>query len=316
MIKAWLAIVAGVLVTPVFALEFRSQAVELKLPDATLRGTLEQPLTTEPVPVALIIAGSGPTDRNGNSKLIPGANNSLQMLAQQLAREGIATLRYDKRGVGESEWPQPDESKLRLDSLVNDADAWLAELERRGFAKPFVIGHSEGALLATLVAQRRPLAGVVLLAGAGRAADVLIQEQLQKQAPQLHADSARILAELKAGRRVAEVPANLMSLYRPSVQPYLQSWLRRDPALELGKLNIPAMTISGDADIQVGAADAEALAAVPGVKALRIANMNHVLKQVAPADMAAQQLSYSDPSKPLAPELVPALVRFIRGSVP
>ena len=314
--KAWLAIIAGVLAAPVFALEFRSQPIELKLPDVTLRGTLEQPLTVKPVPVVLIIAGSGPTDRNGNSKLIPGANNSLQMLAQQLAQQGIASLRYDKRGVGESEWLQPDESKLRLDTFVNDADAWAGELERRGFAKPYLLGHSEGALLASLLAQRRAVAGVMLLAGAGRPADAVIQEQLQKQAPHLLADSARILAELKAGRLVAAVPASLLALYRPSVQPYLQSWLRRDPAVELAKLNIPALTISGDADVQVGAADAEALAAVSGVQALRIANMNHVLKQVAPADMAAQQASYSDPNQPLAPALIPALVQFIAGSAP
>lgn len=299
---------------PAMALEFRSQLLELKLPDATLRGTLEQPLTTESVPVVLIIAGSGPTDRDGNSKLIPGANNSLKMLAQQLAAEGIASLRYDKRGVGESQWHQPDESKLRLDSFVNDADAWAAELARRGFAKPYLLGHSEGALLATLLAQRRSVAGVVLIAGAGRPADVIIQEQLQAQAPQFVTESARILAELKAGRLVAEVPMSLAALYRPSAQPYMQSWLRRDPALELGKLTVPVLTVSGDADTQVGAADAAALAAVARVKSLRIADMNHVLKQLAPADLAAQQASYHDPSRLLAPELVPALVRFIRST--
>lgn len=314
--KIWQTLLVAVVATNTMALEFRSQLLELQLPDATLRGTLEQPLTTEPVVAALIIAGSGPTDRDGNSKLIPGANNSLKMLAQELAAQGVLTLRYDKRGVGESEWLQADESKLRLDSFVNDADAWIAELERRGFAKPFVIGHSEGALLATLLAQRRPLSGVVLVAGAGRPADIVIQEQLQKQAPHLVSESARIVAELRAGRLVADVPANLQALYRPSVQPYLQSWLRRDPAIELGKLDLPVLTVSGAADIQVTAADAAALAGVSGVKSLRITNMNHVLKQVMPVDMVAQQNSYSDPAQPLAPELIPALVGFMRGSAP
>ncbi|MFN4290273.1 MAG: alpha/beta hydrolase [Permianibacter sp.] len=301
------------LASTVSAIEFRSQLLELKLPDVTLRGTLEQPLTTERVPVALIVAGSGPTDRDGNSKLLPGANNSLKMLAQQLASNGIASLRYDKRGVGESTWLQPDESKLRIDSFVNDADAWAAELERRGFAKPVLIGHSEGALLVTLLAQRRAVAGVVLIAGAGRSADVLLQEQLQKQAPHLLADSARILAELKAGRLVADVPPSLAALYRPSVQPYMQSWLRRDPAVELGKLKVPVLTVAGGADIQVSAADAGALAAVASVQALRIANMNHVLKAVAVGDSVMQQRSYGDPALPLAPELVPAVVSFVRS---
>ncbi len=318
--KTWFAIFALMASSSGLAVEFRTQLLELKLSDVTLRGTLEQPATTAPVPVALLIAGSGPTDRDGNNTLIPGGpvskNNSLKMLAQQLAGQGIATLRYDKRGVGESQWLQPDESRLRLDTFVNDADAWLAELARRGFGQRYLIGHSEGALLATLLAQRQPVAGVVLLAGAGRPADVVIQAQLQQQAPQLLADSARILAELKAGRLVADVPASLMALYRPSVQPYLQSWLRRDPAKELGKLAVPVLTVSGDADIQSSALDAAALAAVPNVQSLRIANMNHVLKQVAPADSAGQQASYSDPVRPLAPELVPALVGFIRRSKP
>ncbi|NQD38372.1 alpha/beta fold hydrolase [Permianibacter sp. IMCC34836] len=310
--KTWLPILALAISSSSMALEFRSQPLELKLPDVTLRGSFEQPLTTAPTPVALIIAGSGPTDRDGNSRMMPGRNDSLKMLAQQLAAQGIATLRYDKRMIGESTWAQPDESQLRLDTYVNDADAWLAELARRGFAKPFLIGHSEGALLATLAAQRRTVAGVVLLAGAGRPADQILIEQLQQQAPQLVPESRRILNELKAGRLVADVPAELQALFRPSVQPYMQSWLRRDPALELARLTLPVLTISGDADLQVGAIDAAALAGVAGVQSRRIANMNHVLKQIAAADLAGQQASYSNPTVPLAPELVPSIVEFVR----
>lgn len=298
------------------AMEFRSQLLELQLPDVTLRGTLEQPLTTAPVPVALIVAGSGPTDRDGNSKLIPGANNSLKMLAQQLASEGIASFRFDKRGVGESVWTNPDESALRIDTFVNDIDAWLAELARRGHPLPTLIGHSEGALLAILAAQRRPVHKLVLIAGAGRPADVLIAEQLQRQAPQWLAESNRIAQALKAGQRVADVPVALQALYRPSAQPYMQSWLQRDPAVELAKLKLPVLSISGTGDRQVSSADADALARVAGVHNVRIADMNHVLKSVAAADDAGQRDSYSNPALPLAPALVPELVAFIRGSAP
>lgn len=312
--KAWVAIVAGLLAAPVFGMEFRSQLLEIKLPDVTLRGTFEQPLTTAPVPVALIIAGSGPTDRDGNNHLIPGANNSLKLLAQHLASQGIASLRFDKRGVGESVWARPDESALRLDTFVNDIDAWLAELERRGLGNVTLIGHSEGALLAILAAQRRPVGKLILIAGAGRPADVLIAEQLQRQAPQWLAEHFRIAQALKAGQRVADVPAALQSLYRPSVQPYMQSWLQRDPSVELAKLKLPVLSVSGSGDRQVGAVDADALGRVAGVRSVRITDMNHVLKSVAADDDAGQRDSYSNPALPLASALVPELVAFIRGS--
>jgi alpha-beta hydrolase superfamily lysophospholipase len=76
----------------------------------------------------LIIAGSGPTDRNGNSPAIQGANNSLKYLAEGLAAQGIASVRYDKRGVAESKTAASSESDLRFETYIHDAVLWGKQL--------------------------------------------------------------------------------------------------------------------------------------------------------------------------------------------
>lgn len=300
----------------VFAEGFRSERMQLTRDDVILHGTFEQPLITTSTPVALIIAGSGPTDRDGNTPLIVGSNDSLKQLAQSLASQGIATLRYDKRGVGESRVENINESSLRFDTYVNDAAAWMAELERRGFTQRYFIGHSEGALIATLAARLQKVDGVVLLCAPGRPADVVLREQIAQSAPQLKSDADRIIQELKNGRLVAQVPASLMSLFRPSVQPYLQSWFRYHPAQEADQLGTTVMSISGGTDLQVSTVDAQAFANKNNVQVRHIEHMNHVLKQVASKELVTQQNAYTNPVVPLAPELVPVIVQFIkRGTV-
>ncbi|TDQ45788.1 alpha/beta hydrolase [Permianibacter aggregans] len=292
---------------------FRSQPMQLSRNDVTLHGTFEQPLTTKPTPVVLIIAGSGPTDRNGNNPLIPGSNDSLKQLAQSLASQGIATLRYDKRGIGESKQENLQEANLRFETYVNDAAAWLAELERRGYKQRYVIGHSEGGLIATLAARLQKVDAVILLCAAGRPADQIIREQLTSNAPHLVDDATRIMNVLKQGQLVAKVPTELASLFRPSVQPYLQSWFRYDPAREADQLGTTVFSLSGATDIQVGAEDATRLAEQNNIRHREIPEMNHVLKHVASKDTAAQQNAYTNPVVPLAPELVPTLAQFILG---
>jgi len=292
---------------------FQTQHFELALSDVTIVGTLEQPLTTQPVAIALLVAGSGPTDRDGNTPLIAGKNDSLKLLAQELASHGIATLRFDKRGVGESRMAVMDESKLRFDTFVNDVVAILAELERKGFQRRYLIGHSEGALISSLAAKQRQVQAVVLLCGAGRPIDVILKEQLARSAPQLLPGAEKVIHELKQGKLVANVPPILNSLFRPSVQPYMQSWLRHDPAVVAGALGVSVFSISGSTDIQVSEADAQALALQKNISSLRIENMNHVLKTVASIDPIVQQNAYTNPALPLASELVPSLVAFIQS---
>lgn len=283
-----------------------------------LRGTMLTPAPRScpaPWPVALIIAGSGPTDRDGNTTLISGANNSLRLLAEGLADACIATVRYDKRGVAASLWPGMREDDLRFTTYADDAAAWLRRLQGDArFDRIVAVGHSEGATLGTLAARAVGADGAVLIAGAGRPIGVVLREQLGRQLPPelyMQADSA--LLELEAGRTVPNPPAMLFTLLRPSVQPYLISWLGIDPAEELAALEVPALVVWGTTDVQASRADAERLgAADDDVRLLAIEGMNHILKSV-PADQAAQMASYSDPALPLAPGLVPAVAAFING---
>jgi uncharacterized protein len=268
-----------------------------------------------PVPVVLLIAGSGPTDRDGNSPMIPGKNNSLKLLAEALAAEGIASLRYDKRGVAASRGAATSEADLRFTHYSDDAAAWLVQLRKdRRFSTVSVVGHSEGSLLGIKAAQKERPDALISIAGAGRPVAEALVEQLERNLPPDNkAEALRILNELRAGRTVAQVPPALVALFRPSVQPYLLSWLPIDPAAELAKLDLPVLIVQGTADIQIGVKDAERLASAnPKGKLSIIDGMNHVLKEVREASQ--QMASYSDPSLPLHPGLIGPIVELVRNS--
>jgi pimeloyl-ACP methyl ester carboxylesterase len=293
--------------------QVREEAVTLTTASGQLAGTLALPATQAQAPVALIIAGSGPTDRDGNSKLLPGHNDSLRMLAAALADNGVASLRYDKRGVGASAAAMTSESALRFDSYVDDAGAWLRRLRADPrFTGIIVIGHSEGSLIGMLAAQRAGADAFVSVSGVAQAASTMLRTQLTgKLPPDLAAENERILAALERGELAQAVPAPLASLYRPSVQPYLVSWIKYVPLDHIAALRMPVLIVQGTTDIQVGVDQANALrAARPDAALAIIPGMNHVLKLV-PADPSQQQASYADPTLPVAPQLVGAVVDFV-----
>jgi pimeloyl-ACP methyl ester carboxylesterase len=279
---------------------------------APLHGTLLTPGGPTRA-AALIIAGSGPTDRNGNSPL-GVTSSSYRLLAEGLAEQGIATVRADKRGVGESAHPGMAEADLRFTDYSNDARAWAAETARlTGQPCAWLIGHSEGALvaLAAVAGGDDAVCGLVLLAGAGRPIGTVLREQLANAPEPLRGQAVAILTELEAGRPVTDVPPQLASLFRPSVQPYLISWLPLDPAAMVAAYPGPVMIGQGTTDIQVGMSDANALAAARADARLAIwEGVNHLLK-LAPADRAANSATYSDPTLPIAPGVVEDLAGFI-----
>jgi len=283
--------------------------------DNALHSTLLLPKEmAKPVPVVLILSGSGPTDRNGNSPMLPGKNNSLQMLADGLAANGIASLRYDKRGVGESAKAMTAEADLRFETYVDDAVAWCEQLRSdKRFSAVIVAGHSEGSLIGMLAAKRCNAAGFVSIAGAGRAAGDILRTQLAGKLPtELATQSDAILKNLEAGKTTENPPAELAALYRASVQPYLISWFRYDPAKSIAALTVPVLIVQGTTDLQVSVDDAKRLAAAnPKAKLLIIEGMNHVLKEVSP-DREKQMASYSDPNLRLAPEFLTGVVEFVR----
>ncbi|MDY6922721.1 MAG: alpha/beta fold hydrolase [Pseudomonadota bacterium] len=290
-----------------------STPVTLAAEPAPLHGTLLTP-EGQTRAVAVILPGSGPTDRDGNSPLGIRAA-TYRLLAEGLAGQGVATVRIDKRGIGESRAAGLREEDLRFGHLAADARAWAADAAARtGQPCAWLIGHSEGALVALAAVEggADAVCGLVLLSGAGRPARVVLEEQLGPQLPEpLRTQAFHALAELEAGRTVADTPPALAALLRPSVQPYLISWLALDPAALTAAWEGPVMVGSGTTDLQTPVVEAEALAAArPGIHLVLWDGVNHVLK-TAPADRAGNLATYADPALPLAPGVVEDVAGFI-----
>jgi len=293
-----------------------TDSIALVTSTGTLAGTLELPSKEGRFPVALIISGSGPTDRNGNPPAALGSpNNALELLAEGLAARGVASVRFDKRGVGGSRAAATEgESALRFDTYVTDAVSWIRKLRADPrFTSVSVIGHSEGALIAMLAARKVPIDGVVSVEGAGRRAAQLLRDQLTMRMPALAQQADTFITALSAGHTIDSVPAELRILFRPSVQPYMISWFKYDPAAEIAHLTVPVLIVQGTSDIQVPPAEAQLLThAAPKAKLLLIEGMNHVLKHV-PSDDPTQVRAYTDATLPVEPTLLDGIAAFIRG---
>ncbi|WP_210559086.1 MULTISPECIES: alpha/beta fold hydrolase [unclassified Pseudomonas] len=288
--------------------------ISLDTGSGELFGSLLLPKSDNPVPVVLILAGSGPTDRDGNNP-DGGRNDSLKRLAWVLAKHNIASVRYDKRGVAASRPATPDERNLSVEGYVDDAVAWSQKLKSDPRFGPLILlGHSEGALIATLAATRADAAALISLSGSARPVDQVIREQLARSLPPpLMLRSNELLDSLKAGHTDDNVPAPLQPIFRPSVQPYLISLFRQDPAKAFAQLKMPTLIVQGSNDMQVGVGDAQALkAAKPDAELVVIEGMNHVMR-IVPADVKRQLASYKDPNLPLAAELGGKLIEFIDG---
>ncbi len=291
----------------------RSESVRLATPTGTLHGTLDLPGGHGPFPVALIIAGSGPTDRNGNDPSLGLDTNCYELLAQYLARRGIASLRYDKRGAGQDFILALPEDMLRLRTFVSDAVQWGERLRHDPrFSTLTVIGDSEGSLIGMMAARIIPATGFVSISGAGEPASDLLLNQLKGKLPgPLYHTTQVIIAQLKAGHLVAHVPPSLNGLFRLSVQPYLMSWFRYNPTREIAKLRIPVLIVQGERDLQVPVADALALhRANPAAHLVLIPHMNHVMKDVGASEQDNIR-TYAEPDLPIDNTLARSVVRFI-----
>ncbi len=289
---------------------FKETNVTLKINIDELYGTLTVPDVAKKCPVALIIAGSGPTDRNGNNPMMK--NNSLKMLAETLAKNGIASLRYDKRGIGESKKAMSDELTLVFENYTEDAKSWINFLKQdKRFSQITIIGHSEGSLIGMIAGAKANK--FVSIAGAGESADKLLKEQISsKSNKQIEEMTFPIIDSLKSGNKVKKVDPLLNSLFRPSIQPYLISWFKYDPQTEIKKLTVPILIIQGNKDLQVNVSDAESLSkSNKNAQLVIVDKMNHVLK-IIDGDNKANFESYNNETLPISEDLTNKIVSFIK----
>lgn len=293
--------------------------VRIDCPWGTIYGTLATPDgDTAPRTAVVIIAGSGPTDRNGNSAsgLSPA---SYKMLSDELCAAGYAVLRYDKRGIGRSTYPTERIAYLTFDDYVDDAVRCMEFLREEGFDKVVPIGHSEGSLIALCAAQKTPVEGIVSLSGAGYRMDVILNRQLAGQL--INADmglmvrATAILNSLAAGRHVEQVPAALQPLFGEHVQPFIISQLRYEPTELARRTAQPLLIVAGGRDIQVSADNAERLhAAAPDSQFVLFPEMTHVLKDSDSTDMMTQIASvYSDSTLSLTEGLSATIAEFLKN---
>lgn len=301
-----LTLAAALLLSPV------STPVELASTPAPLHGALLTP-DGQTRAAAVIIAGSGPTDRDGNSPI--GVSGGVyRQLAEGLAERGIATVRYDKRGIAASTAAATDEASLTFDTYIDDAKAWAAlTAEKTGAPCVWLLGHSEGALIAQAAAADNPgVCGLVLLSPVGVRANVELRRQIEpKLPPAVKPEVDHIMSELEAGRTVSDTPPYLAALFRPSVQPYLISYFVVDPQALIAAYDRPVLLGHGSTDIQVKPENSEPLlAAQPKAERVVFEGLNHVLRQ-APLDPAGNAATYGDASIPLGAEVAPAVADFI-----
>lgn len=276
--------------------------------DPEVQGTLLSPKGGNQPPLAILIAGSGPTDRDGNQAQLK--NNSLKYLAEGLAQKGIATFRYDKRVIAQINKATVQEEKMTFEDEVNDALLVVNHFKDK-YKKIILIGHSEGALVGLLVAQKVVVSKFVSISGAGNSSATLIEEQIGKNAPQLKEESQKIISQLRKGELVDNISPYLAPVFRKSVQPYLISWFKYEPTKEIAKLQIPILIVQGTNDLQVEDKEAQLLKeAQPKAQLLLIEGMNHVLKKV--KTLEENQQSYLNPDLPISGELVEGIASFIK----
>ena len=298
------------------ALAAITSVVTVPGPIGKLEGTLID--AGAKAPAVVMIPGSGPTDRDGNSPLgIKAA--SYRLLAEALAERGISTLRADKRGMFGSKAAVADANKVTIADYAADAHAW-AELvrERTGAPCAWLLGHSEGGLVALAAAQQpKGLCGVILVSAPGRKLGDVLRQQLRANpasAPSLD-EALAAIDLLEAGKPVDASTMNpvLMPLFAPQVQGFLIDMMSKDPAALAASVNLPMLIVHGDEDLQVSADDAQTLHKAKREAQLRVVTgMNHALKQVPTGNRAANMAAYADPALPIDPGLVDSIVAFVR----
>lgn len=290
-----------------------AQSTDLKGRDisvsALIDGTILVPETSEKPPLAIMVGGSGPTDRNGNQQMM--RNNSIKLLAEALYQQGIASFRYDKRIIKQIKDRTINEESIRFDEFIEDAVDIIDYFKRaNAFSKIYVIGHSQGSLVGMVAAQNKA-DGFVSIAGAGQEIDDVIVDQLAVQAPGLKDNARTSFDDMRANGVAQNYSPGLASIFRKQIQPFMLTWMKFNPQEEIAQLNMPVLIVNGEKDLQVQVSEAEKLkAAKPEAEYHILPNMNHIMKEIEGNDMENSK-SYNEPNRPVIPELIEIVAAFI-----
>jgi uncharacterized protein len=288
-------------------------------PSGPLKGTM---LSAEGQngPIALIIPGSGPVDRDGDSPIGIKAS-TYRLLAEGLAAQGISSVRIDKRGMFASVTAVPDGNTVKIADYAKDAHAWVDVIRQKTGAKcVWLIGHSEGGLVALVAAsEASDICGLVLIATAGRRLSDVLREQISSNPANggLIDDATKAIDALAAGKHVdvSGMHPALQTLFRPQIQDFLIDVFSHDPGKLLKGYSKPVLILQGKRDLQVSETDALLLKeADPQAELAILTDVNHVLKTVASSERTANLATYVDPSLPLAPGVVDTIAKFINGA--
>ncbi|RKS53847.1 hypothetical protein BC962_2106 [Gillisia mitskevichiae] len=273
-------------------------------------GTLTLPAAVKHPDLVILIQGSGPTDRNGNGFMMK--NDGSKLIAKQLAENGIATYRFDKRIFKMNKFKIREE-ELSIEDFVKDVSDILDHFKaKQTYGKIIIAGHSEGSLIGMLAAIEKADA-FISIAGAGRSIDKIIVDQLSKQSEGLAENAKIAFLEIEEKGKTSNYNPLLQSVFRPSVQPFMRSWIKYKPTEEIAKLEMPILIVNGSFDIQVDTTEANLLAvANPNSKLVILDKMNHVFRKI-DGDNLENTKSYNEPNRPLHPELIPSLVDFIKS---
>ncbi len=293
-----------------FAHGFDENELAIPINDFQIVGSLVTPGHAHgAMPLVIIIAGSAPTDRNCNGQGFK--TDAYKKMAQMLALKGIASYRYDKRGIGSSTNPYFKESDLRFTNMVDDAKMIIEYFSKDAkYNQIVIVGHSEGSLVGMMAASEKNK--FVSIAGVSTSADVVLQEQLKGKLGDLEGVTFKRIDSLKKGKKVYPDP-NLAMIFREDVQPYFISWLKLNPSSEIKKLKNQVLIINGTKDLQVPEKNGTELAkANKNSTLLIIPNMNHCLTEIASDDQAENLSSYNSPELALSKMMMDEIVAFIK----
>lgn len=298
---------------PIKSFFYKEQELSIPLADGVaLYGTLTVPASSDSGSVvAIIVAGSGPTDRDGNQYGVMYPN-SYKFLAHDLAQLGVSTFRFDKRGVGASITPGINESKLTFDTYIRDVENCMSYFrEHHRFKSIVLIGHSEGALISFVAGKRSKVNACVSLAAPAAPMDSILIGQVRERMPALSQPAALILGKLRNKQPVDSIPKPLATLFRPGVQPFLTSIMAYNPSQEIRDMAAPVLIVQGDNDLQIKEADATRLAQIrPDATLAIIPGMNHVLK-ISEKEMTKNLQLYNSPATPIPVELPRVIRQFL-----